>query len=133
MVRLDGYFAFVEHGAVEAEDVDEEIVDGLALVLVEVVALTRQVDVADVTLGIVEAIDALQIGELETGNTGGPVAIVRDYQHRLGGHDGSELRFARAATSELYGFAAFTGAAAVEMRSQVHHRGRGCDAVVEQG
>ena len=49
MVRLDGDFAFVEHGAVEAEDVDEEIVDGLALVLVEVVALTRQVDVADVT------------------------------------------------------------------------------------
>ena len=65
---FNGDFAFVEHRAVEAEDVDEEIIDGLALVLAEVVALVGQMHVTHLVLGSVEAVDALQIGELQCGN-----------------------------------------------------------------
>lgn len=64
IIGFDGDFAFVEHGAVEAEDVNEEVVDGLALVFLEVVTLVGQVDVANVILGTIKTIDALQIGEL---------------------------------------------------------------------
>ena len=63
-VGFDGDFALVEHRAVEAEDVNEEVVDGLALVFLEVVTLVGQVDVANVILGTIKTIDALQIGEL---------------------------------------------------------------------
>lgn len=35
-VGFDFYLTLVEHGAVEAEDVNEEVVDGLALVFLEV-------------------------------------------------------------------------------------------------
>ena len=61
------YLALVQHRAVETEDVDEEVIDGIALVFAEVVALVRQVDVTHLVLGIIEAINALQIGELQRG------------------------------------------------------------------
>ena len=63
-IGFDFYLTLVEHGAVEAEDVNEEVVDGLALVFLEVMTLVGQVDVANVILGTIKTIDALQIGEL---------------------------------------------------------------------
>ena len=64
IIGFDGDFAFVEHGAVETKDVNEEVVDGLALVFLEVVTLVGQVDVANLVFGTIKTIDALQIGEL---------------------------------------------------------------------
>ena len=53
------YFTFVKHGAVQVEDVDEEVIDRLALVGTEVMTLIGQVDVAHVISGTVEAVDTL--------------------------------------------------------------------------
>ena len=66
---FNGDFALVEHRAVETKDVDEEVVDGLALVLAEVVELVGQMHVTYLVLGSVESVDTLQIGELQCGNT----------------------------------------------------------------
>ena len=115
-VGLDGNLALVEHGAVETEDVDEEVIDGLTLVLFEVVTFVGQVDVAHLVLGIVETIDALQIREFEGRNGAGPVTTIRDDEHGLGSHDGSEFRFAGAASSKLNGFTALAGTTAIEVR-----------------
>ena len=96
LFRFYLYLAFVEHGAVKSEDVDEEVINGLALVFAEVVALVGQVDVTYLVLGSVEAIDALQIGELESGDTRGPVASVAHDKHGLGSYDSSQFGLAGA-------------------------------------
>lgn len=48
------YLTLVEHRAVQSKDVDEEVIDGLALVLAEVVALVGQVDITHLVLGSIE-------------------------------------------------------------------------------
>ena len=62
------YLTLVEHRAVQSKDVDEEVIDGLALALAEVVALIGQVDVAYLVLSAIETIDALQVGKFECGD-----------------------------------------------------------------
>ena len=121
---LNGDFAFVEHRTVKAEDVDEEVIDGLALVLLEVVAFVGQVDIAHLVLCSIEAVDALQVGELEGGNAGGPVATIADDEHRFGSHDSCEFWLTSASCTELNGFAALAGTTTIEVRSQMNHEAR---------
>ena len=79
------------------------------------------------------SMERLQIGELQRGNGRGPVAVVRNNQHRFWSHDGSELRLTGTARRKLYGLAALAGTTAVEMRGEVNNGSRGCHALVEQG
>ena len=59
------YLTLVEHRAVQSKDVDEEVIDGLALAVAEVVALVGQVDITHLVLGSIETVDALQVGEFQ--------------------------------------------------------------------
>ena len=47
---FNGDFALVEHRAVKAEDVDEEVIDGIALVFAEVMTFVGQMDIAHLVL-----------------------------------------------------------------------------------
>ena len=64
-----------------------------------------------------EAVDFLQMGELELRHLCGPVFAIGDEQQRLGGDDGGDFQIVGdVIRSHVDGKAAFAGAAAVEPR-----------------
>lgn len=125
------HLTLVEFRGIETEGLDEEIINGIALVRTEVMTLIRQMDIAYILLLAIESIDALQIGIFQFGSGRGPVAAIAYEHHRFRSEHGCYFRITRAAASELYRHAALAGTAAIKPRREAHHRIGSRIAVVE--
>ena len=138
---FDGDQGFVDFavGVLEAGEIEvpvggEEFVHGLAFGGAVVVAFAREVDVLDLVLGVVVAVDGLDEGEFDFGGVGGPILAVGDDEHGTGGGEGGDFDVVgEVGGAAVDGFVAFAGAAAEHVGGD-HDDGDGDgDAGIERG
>ena len=121
--RLDGNFRLVEFRAVEAEHIDEEIIDSLTLRGAEVVTLVGQMDVANLTSSTIERVDAPHERHFYLRRGGSPVATVAHQEQGPWGNETGELRLTGTTACQMDRHAALTRTAAVEMAGHMDHGG----------